>query len=318
MARWHYTVIEKRILTKIMAKLQKELAVVERGTPLEQLSIFSGTDTVQISFPLQEIVGNSNNYSIVKQALRRLRGIDVSILIELPEIKGNKNKKSVGRTVLTGLIERAEVQKYERMVKIRLHYLVAMELLNVYNGLTYFAEEVMYLTNNSYTQKIYEILSHWKDKEVYCISVEKFREKLSLENKYPNIKDLIKWVIRPAEKELAAIGDIFFVLGYSKLGRKIIGFNFVIQHRKQLVAESTKADLLRENTIQLLRVKFGLKEEHFRQIMPLLQNKQMVPLIREKIVQLSFVINEKTVAGEKIKSLANWTTASLLNEFKGA
>lgn len=318
MARWNYTVIEKRILTKIIAKLQKEIAAVEKGLPIEQLSIFKGSDTVQLSFPLVELVDNHNNYSIVKKALHKLRGIDVSIKIELPEVKGKKNKKPVERTVLTGLIERAEVQKYERTVKIRLHSLVAIELLNTFNGLTYLAEDVMYLTNNSYTQKIYEILSHWKDKEVYSLSVENFREKLLLENKYAETRDLIKWVIKPAEKELAAIGDIYFVFKPTRPGKKIIAFNFIIKHRKQLEAENKLSEKLKENTIQLLRINFGLKEEHFSQLTPLLQDQNKIPLIREKIVQLSIVMQEKKKKGEKIISLPHWTTTSILNHFKAA
>lgn len=315
MARWNYTVIEKRILTKIMSKLQREISAVQKGVPIEALSIFNGNDTVQLSFPLNDLVDNHNNYAIVKQALRKLRGIDVSIKIELPEVKGKKHKKAVEKTVLTGLIERAEVQKYERTVRIRLHTLVAFELVNVFNGLTYLAEDVMYLTNNSHTQKIYEILSHWKDKEVFSLSVTDFREKLCLENKYAEIKDLIKWVIRPAEKELTAIGDIFFSFTPSKQGRKITGLNFIIRHRKKLDEENLLFEKIKEDTIQLLREKFGLRQEHFSQLSPLLQTKQQVTIIRDKIVQLSLSRQEKVKNGEKITSLANWTTVSILNVF---
>ena len=62
MARWNYTVIQKRILTKIIAKLQREMASLERGVHIGQLDLFkTNNDSVELSFLLNDLVKNSNN-----------------------------------------------------------------------------------------------------------------------------------------------------------------------------------------------------------------------------------------------------------------
>ena len=53
------------------------------------------------------------------------------------------------------MIERAVIKKYARDITITMHKVTAMELMKVANGHTVFAEDVMYKTNNKYTQKIY-------------------------------------------------------------------------------------------------------------------------------------------------------------------
>jgi hypothetical protein len=88
-----------------------------------------------------------------------LRSVNVEIAqIILPAIKSMKAKKPEEEVVLTGLIERVVIKKYARDITISMHKATAMELMKVANGLTVFAEDIMYETNNKYTQKIYEII----------------------------------------------------------------------------------------------------------------------------------------------------------------
>ncbi len=171
MANWNYSVIQKRILTKIIAKLQGEITALEKGIPIGQLELFKNDKSaIEISFHLNDIVKNSNNYKIVKDSLKSLRKIDVEIV--LPAVIGKKNKPKEEQIILTGLIERAVIKKNHRIVLITMHRATAIELIKVAHGLTYFAEEIMYLSDNSYTQKIYEMICHWKNVETYSISVE--------------------------------------------------------------------------------------------------------------------------------------------------
>jgi len=144
-----------------------------------------------------------------------------------------------------------------------MHKATAQELIKISNGLTVYAQDVMYLTNNSRTQKIYEILSHWKDQEVWSVTVETFKEKLNIEDKYPLVADLIRYVIKPAEKELKKIGDIYFEFNITKGGTKILKLDFVIKHRKTLLLDENKVMRMREEITNLLRIHFGFKAQHF-------------------------------------------------------
>jgi len=313
MARWDFTPVQKRILTKIVSVLQKEITLVEKGLPFGQLDLFQKGDTVELELQLGDLVKNGNNYAHVKKALQDLRKLDVQI--ELPPVISKKSKMPEDDLIITGLIERALIRKNARTVKIYMHRATAKELVMTSHGLTVYAEDVMFLTDNSYTQKIYEIISHWKDKDSYCITPDDFRKKLSLESKYPQLKDLIRRVIKPAEVELKEIGDIYFEFSTTKSGVKITKFNFIIKHRKTLHEEEVHLIKLREDTVNLLRQHFKFKDEHFAEIQFLLHDLKRIQALRAKITDLVRIIQERNSTSDKIVSVPKWTVASLLNEF---
>ena len=190
-----------------------------------------------------------------------------------------------------------------------------MEILKVDNGLTVFAENVMYQTNNKYTQKIYELICQWKDIGVLSLSVEKFRELLVLENKYPKTKVLINKVIRSSEKELKAIGDVFFDFGVTKRGNIITHFNFIIKTRANLKAETEHMIIVREDTINLLRQHFGFKSHHLEEIKEILSVPENIPGIRSKLTELALLSADRKQHNQPINNLPAWTIASIKNEF---
>src|SRR6185312_7850165 len=176
MARWNFSVLQKRILTKIISKLQREISLLENGAEFGQLEIFKSSiddsDTIKLKFLLSEFVKDGNNYAQFKKAINQLRAFNVEIFqIVLPAVKSKKAKKPEEELILTGLIERAVIKKYARDITISLHKATAMELMKAANGLTVFAEDVMYETNNKYTQKIYELICQWKDIGVYTLTI---------------------------------------------------------------------------------------------------------------------------------------------------
>jgi hypothetical protein len=315
MAKWDFTVTQKRILTKIISLLQREISLVAKGMPVGQLEIFSNVDdSIKLTFSLNDIVKNSNNYTHVKKALQELRSFDVQII--LPATKSKTSRKPEEETILTGLIERAVLTKHSRNVTIVIHKATAQELVKATNGLTQFAEEIMYLTDNSYTQKLYEMISHWKDKEVFSISPEDFRERLSLMEKYPQIKDLIRRVIKPAETELKEIADVFFVFNTSTTGRKITKFNFVIKHKKTLHEDELNQLRLRDDNIHLLKAHLGFRTEHIQSIADILSRNELIGVVRNKIIELYTFIQEAGRSPQTaIKKVPEYVIQSLKNEF---
>ncbi len=216
---------------------------------------------------------------------------------------------------MTGLIERAVIKKYARDVTISLHKATAMELMKVANGLTVFAEDVMYETNNKYTQKIYELICQWKDIGVYSPPVDKFRELLVLDNKYPETKDILKKIIRPCEKELKTIGDIFFDFSVTKSRNAITHFNFIIKSRSLLKKESDHQAVMREDTINLLRQHFGFKTHHLEEIKAILDDAGNIPGVRSKLTELALSASGRNQSRQPINNIPAWTIASIRNEF---
>jgi len=320
MARWDFSVLQKRIMTKIISKLQREITLLENGAEFGQLELFrnviDNSDTIMLHFLLSEFVKDSNNYGQFKKAINQLRSINVEIFqIVLPAVKSKKAKKPEEELILTGLIERAVIKKYARDITISLHKATAMELIKAANGLTVFAENVMYETNNKYTQKIYEIICQWKDIGVYTLAIEKFRELLVLENKYPETKILIRNVIRPTEVELKKIGDVFFDFSVTKKGNVITHFNFIIKTKDCLKKQNEHLILVKEDTINLLRQHFGFKTIHLEQIEPILGDFNNIPTLRSKLTELALKSADRKLSCQPIKDVPAWTIRSILNEF---
>jgi hypothetical protein len=311
MARWNYTVIQKRILTKIIARLQREISLLEKGITVGQLSLFqTSNDSVELVFLLNDLVKNSNNYAVVKAALKKLRNVDIEIT--LPSVKEKPNKPKEEEVVLTGLIERAVITKHQRTVKITMHKATAVELIKVSHGLTYFAEEVMYLSNNSYTQKIYEIICHWKSKEVYSVTVNDFRKMIAIENKYPETKILIRDIIKPVQKELLQIGDVYFEFTVTRKGNTITDFNFIIKTRLKDVKESAHLLLLREDALNILRKGLRLNEGQLKEIWKLLSDSRTIKAVHDKITALWLKLFNKEKVVDNVPA---WVIAALKNEF---
>jgi len=315
MAKWDFTVTQKRILTKIISLLQKEISLVAKGMPIGQLEIFSNLDdSIKLTFSLNDIVKNSNNYTHVKNALQELRSFNVQIV--LPATKSKKSKHPEEETILTGLIERAVLTKHSRTVTVVIHKATAQELVKATNGLTQFAENIMYLTDNSYTQKLYEMISHWKDKEVFSISPEDFRERLSLVDKYPQIKDLIRRVIKPAEEELKEIADVFFIFKTTLTGRKITKFNFVIKHKKTLHEEEVQLIRLKEDNVHLLKAHLGFRTEHINSIAHIIYRDDIIGDLRNKIIEVYTFIHEASKSSKTaIKKVPEYVIQALKNEY---
>ena len=133
-----------------------------------------------------------------------------------------------------------------------------------------------------------------------------------IENKYPQSKDIIKHIIRPAEKELQEIGDIYFVCNPTKTGKTVTHLNFAIKHRKTIHQEDQTNLQLKEQLVNILRIRFGLKEEQFRQIMPILENPMNLRPLNLKVAELWQTLDEKR---ESILYPPQWTVTSLLNVF---
>lgn len=319
MAKWNYTAVQKRILTVMISKLQKEINSIEKGVPFGQLDLFKSADseTVEITFALSEVVHKSNNYSHVKAALDALQDNKIQFSIILPATKGKTSKKPEEALYLTRLIERARITKYSREVTVYLHQATALELIKTSAGLTSYAKEVMFMTDNSHTQRIYEIISHWKDQDVMTYTIDDFKEKFGLTGKYPKTNDMIRNVIEPAEKELKEIADIYFEYSTTKEGKKITKINLAIKKRKVVEIGNEASARLKEDTVNMLRQHFAFKNEHFNEIKEILNNPRLIKQIREKLTNLHLHIknvakNPKTA----IYSVPEYVLTALKNEFE--
>ncbi len=89
-----------------------------------------------------------------------------------------------------------------------------------------------------YTIRIYELCAQYKKLGERYIALEMLREILDVGGKYPNVKDLRRCLLEPAEREINETTDLQIHVTPKRDGRKVIGFLFKItmddQHKLPL------------------------------------------------------------------------------------
>ena len=89
---------------------------------------------------------------------------------------------------------------------------------------------VLFSVRNAYSYRIYDLLRVWSGvKNIINYPVEKLREYLMLEDKYPLYADFKKRAIMPAIKELNKTGVLEIELREVKKGRKIVSIDFIVK-----------------------------------------------------------------------------------------
>ncbi len=88
--------------------------------------------------------------------------------------------------------------------------------------------------NSSYAIRLYELLMQFNATKDRRINLTDFKSLLNLKDKYPLFRDLNKWVIKPAIKEINASSNLVVYYNTVKEGRNVVALQFDFQENKQL------------------------------------------------------------------------------------
>lgn len=88
-----------------------------------------------------------------------------------------------------------------------------------------------------YAIRLYELMSQFHKLGQRECTLEQLREMLDLRDKYPSVKDLRRWVLEPALKELNAGTDLNVTMEVKRRGRKVVGYLFTIAKVDQMALE---------------------------------------------------------------------------------
>ena len=77
-----------------------------------------------------------------------------------------------------------------------------------------------------YSIRLYELLVQWRGVGEREIEVAWLRERFQLEGKYPSIRDLKRWVVKPAIEQINEHSDLWVKWDQRKRGRQVVAFIF--------------------------------------------------------------------------------------------
>jgi len=160
-----------------------------------------------------------------------------------------------------------------------------------------------------YAMRIYEILSHWKDKETLQFYLSQLREWLTLQDKLPETKEFLRKVIAPACHQLKERADVFCHLEPVRVGNRITHLQFQIQQHLQEKEMELIHLRLREQLTNILRIRFGWKNEHFQRIGPMLDDPSSVRELNEKVGRLWHFLD---LHPEEVRDIPKWSLTAIL------
>lgn len=194
--------------------------------------------------------------------------IRVQDIIEISDLKSgshlyeevSKNIKSLMSHVVTWeeeplkerfahLISDATYYKKQGIVKLIPHPDMKPHLLQLKNQFTQAQLKQCIKFSSSYTSRIYMLLKQFDNPKAghRVMSIDEFRFKLCLDyteklskgkkldyHIYPKYSDMRRWILEPAQKEIATT-DIDFTFTPIKTGRKVTAIKFVLTRGKKVL-----------------------------------------------------------------------------------
>lgn len=312
-ARYDYTLQQQKAFFIILREMQDYMdAQLKNPKGSLQLALFNpGDKSIEIRLPLKSITKKPYEYKELIKTFDELRKVS----IQFPY----KDEKGISYVLHTGLIERFALpdavnqntsgkKKYRKDIIIWINKGMAEQLVKLDAGYTRFQLEVAMSAKCKYTPRIYQLISKWKDKGVYIMKIEEFREWLVLEDKYQEYKDLKKWILNPVYNELFQKADVWFDFERIMEGKTVSALKFTILSNETLKA----ADAQRDNVVNMLKLHFFFTSADVDKIRYIIDKPQLVPHLYTKLIDL----HEYLSTNKGIVDRPAYTLTTLKNAFK--
>ena len=266
-------------------------------TRLEVQKTLFGDKIIRI--PTQSLLPKgSRNYGAVRRALRSLE--EKSMLIRGKDKHGNYEATA-------RLIMKSKYYLNNEMVEIQIDRDILPDYLALASYSKYIAE-VSFDSSSRYIMRMYQFISHWKDKTKKVVTIEELRDVLELGDKYRKPKDLRKHILEPCIADLKKRADVWFEIDAPiKTGRSITAYVFKIYTRNNSIHNAEAHTI---NIKEALKTLFGLRNYHLEQLHTITSKAEYHPHIYEKLRDI-----EAQIRTGKVQNIPAYVVKVLQNEF---
>jgi len=243
-ASYRLSVAEQRIMLACMAQ-------VRRDQPLSA-DVFYNVSVADIA----ALSGSTSGtlYSDLEKAALKLKRREVWI----KDFPNGGNREEI---LITGWVDSIRYARSEGRVRLRFHRDMLPYLSELTEQFTRYALSDVAKMTSSHAIRLFELLAQYGSMESREISVEQLRDWFHLEDRYPLMADLRRWVIEPAVAQVNEHSPLAVTWEQRKTGRKITHLTFTFGPKKPTKAagkaprkttEKRKDGKLSETEIQAL------------------------------------------------------------------
>lgn len=221
-ASYRLSVYEQRIILACIAQ-------VRRDSPLSDQQLYA-VSAQQIANMTGTQLGTV--YQNLKTAAERLFERRLT-LHEAPNSKSGRKER------LTRWVQTVEYREAEGTVALRFGTDMVPYLSQLTEQFTRYALADIASMESAYAIRLYELLCQWRDAGEREVTIEWLRKAFQLESKYPAIKDLKRWVIEPAVKQINEHSPLWVKWEQRKTGRRVTHLTFIFGEKVSKSSQKT-------------------------------------------------------------------------------
>lgn len=210
-ASYKLTLNEQRLILSCIAQL-------DGRKPLPKDNIFTVT---AVDFADRFDIEQRHAYEALREAANNLYQRDIR------RIEGKVQRN-------TRWVYEAEYREGEGRISLGFSPKIAPYLTLLHKKFTSYNIRAVEGLKSVYSIRLFEMLMQFKDTGVFVISVDDFRDRLDLGDKYDRFANLKARVINPAIEELEARSNIEIKLKIHKKSRKPVRLEFHFAEKQQL------------------------------------------------------------------------------------
>lgn len=230
-ASYRLSLYEQRIILACISQ-------VRRDEPLTDQKLYT-ISAQQISEMTGTRLGTA--YQNLKAASERLFDRRVT-LHEAPNGQGSTRVK------LTRWVQTVEYRDTEGTVALRFGTDMVPYLSQLTEQFTRYALADVAKMSSAHAIRLYELLAQWRGTGKREVTLEWLREALQLEDRYTNIRDLKRWVIKPAIEQINEHSPLWVKWDQRKTGRRVSHLVFTFGEKPQKTSQKPRKRKGKANT----------------------------------------------------------------------
>ncbi|MCS3632110.1 plasmid replication initiation protein [Salinibacter ruber] len=216
--RHEFSTVEQRIFVSMVAQLSRDMD----DFPMQEVRIEEVWD-VAGACP-------NNIYS-------RIDDITDNLVEKTIEVRRrNEEGRETGFTKYP-LFKICEHERGSGVIRAKFNEEMSEFLLDLKERFTLYLVTVFLRLRSKYSTQIYEMLKMRQDLRKERVTLQEFRERLALEDKYPRFSNLKRRVIEKAREELKEKADIYFTYHVERQNNSPQAIEFFIHDNEEVIEE---------------------------------------------------------------------------------
>lgn len=215
--RHDFSTLEQRIFVAMVAQLNRETEFPVVEIPLAEVGELSGADTSNLYREAQRLCDNLASRTI--------------------GVHDTTDEEGIPRYTSYPCFRFCRHVKGSGVIQAKFSDDLKPYLLQLKEKFTLYLLKVFLRLRSKYSTQIYELMKMRQGLSRVAMSVEEFRRKLGLEDKYPRFSSMRARVIDQAQEELAEKADVFFTYRVLREGRTPKRIEFFVKENEEVIQQ---------------------------------------------------------------------------------